>query len=101
MTEMQEQIFEAPVLSIATSTTTGDKWLCEQRAFFRMLPEMLKTLRGKWVAVYGEQVIEIGDSMQSVLNKVRERLPKGELYIQLVDDKLPVAKMLSPRNGRR
>ncbi len=101
MTEMQEQIFDAPVLSFATPTTKEDRWLREQRAFFRMLPGLLKTHRGKWVAVYGEEVIEVGASMQSVLHKVRERLPKGELYIQLVDEKLPAVKMLSPRNGRR
>jgi hypothetical protein len=101
MAEMQEQIFEAPVLPIATARIEEDKWLRDQRAFFRMLPELLKTLKGKWVAVHGEKVIEVGDSMQSVLTHVRERLPKGELYIQLVDEKLPVAKMLSPRNGRR
>lgn len=101
MPEMQEQIFEAPVLPLATTLVKEDKWLREQRAFFRMLPELLKTLKGKWVAIYGEQVIEVGESMQSVLIKVRERLPKGELYIQLVDEKLPVVKMLSPRNGRR
>ncbi len=56
-----------------------------------MLPELLKTLRGKWVAVYEEKAIEVGDSMQSVLFSIRERLPKGEVYIQLVDEKLPVA----------
>lgn len=100
MTEIQDQIFEAPVVSTTVPATKEDKWLCEQRAFFRMLPNLLSTVRGKWVAVYGEQVIEVGESMQSVLSKVRERLPRGELYIQLVDEKLPVVRMLSPRNGR-
>ena len=101
MTEVQDQILEAPLLPASTPKIEEDKWLREQRAFFSMLPELLKTLRGKWVAVYDEKVIEVGDSLQNVLLRFRERIPQGEVYIQLVDEKLPVAQMLSPRRGRR
>lgn len=101
MAKMKEQIIEAPVLPSATTEIAEDKRLHERAAFFRMLPELLKTIKGKWVAIHGEQVIEVGESMQSVLTNVRGRLPKGGLYIQLVDEKLPVVKMLSPRIARR
>ncbi len=101
MTEVQDQILEAPFLSTPARKIEEDKWLRDRRAFFKMLPELLKTLRGKWVALYEEKVIEVGDSMQNVLLRFRERIPKGEVYIQLVDEKLPIAQMLSPRRGRR
>jgi hypothetical protein len=99
MSKHQTQVFEAPELSF--SEIEDDKWLREERAFFLQLPELLKTLRGKWVAIHHEQVVEIGDAMREVLLKMRKRFPNTEVYIQLVDEKLPVAKMLSPRRRLR
>jgi hypothetical protein len=34
--------------------------------------------------------------LREVLLRVRKKYPKTEVYIQLVDEKLPVAKMVSP-----
>lgn len=98
MPEVNHQVFEAPRLP--DPKAKDNKWLREERAFFLQLPELLKTQRGKWVAVHNEQVVEIGDSLHTVLQRVRQRFPKTEIYIQLVDEKLPVAKMLSPRKAR-
>jgi hypothetical protein len=98
MPEVIEQVFEAPQIP-KMSEIEGDKWLREERAFFRQLPELLKTLRGKWVAIHNEQVVDIGDSLRQVLQRVRKRFPKTEVYIQLVDEELPVARMLSPRKA--
>lgn len=86
--------------SSAISQTKDDKWRREERAFFKQLPTLMQTLKGKWVAVHLENVVEIGDSLQSVLARVRERFPKTEVYIQRVEENLPVAKMLSPRQSR-
>lgn len=38
-----------------------DKWRREQRAFRQLLPELLKTHRGKYVAVHEGQVVGSGD----------------------------------------
>lgn len=94
-----QEILEAP--QVFVPKIKDDKWLQEERAFFRQLPELLKTLRGKWVAVHEQRVVEVGDSLREVLISVRKRYPKTEIYIQLVDENLPVAKMLSPRRGMR
>ncbi len=101
MPEIQDQVqvFDAPQLPIPK--VEDDPWLRDERAFFLMLPELLKTLRGKWVAVHNGQVVDVGDSVRGVLLRVRERFPKTEVYIQLVDENLPVVKMRSPRRGRR
>ena len=98
MPEVIEQVFDAPYVPTMRKLD-GDKWLNEERAFFRQLPELLKTLRGKWVAIHDEQVVEIGDSLRQVLQRVRKRFPKTEIYIQLVDEEIPIAKMLSPRKA--
>jgi HEPN domain-containing protein len=94
-----QEILEAPKLFVPEAE--ADKWVQEERAFFRQLPELLKTKRGKWVAIHEERVVEIGDSLREVLISVRKRYPKTEAYIQLVDEKLPVAKMMSPKRGAR
>jgi len=95
MSKYQNQVFEAPELSIPQ--IPDDKWQLEKRAFFLLLPELLKTHRGKWVAVHNERVVESGDYLREVLLKTRECFPKTEVYIQLVDEHLPIAKMISPR----
>ena len=94
-----DDILEAPQLPF--SQTKDDKWRREERAFFKQLPTLMQTLKGKWVAVHRGKVVETGDSLQSVLARVREKFPKTEVYIQRVEENLPVAKMLSPRQARR
>ena len=98
MAEVIEQVFEAP--QIPEPDYRNDKWLRERRAFYRLLPELLKTSRGKWVAVHNEEVVEVGDSLQLVLKKFWNRFPKTEVYIQLVDEEVPVIRMLSPQKSR-
>jgi len=98
MPDVKDQVIEAPPLP--ASRVKDDKWAREERAFFLQLAELLKTQRGKWVAMHNGQVAESGDSMRQVLQRVRDRYPKTEIYVQLVDENLPVGKMLSPRKPR-
>ncbi|GEM_PF-2685577 len=97
MPEMQGQVqvFEAPQLNLPKMD--DDPWLRDERTFFMKLPELLKTLRGKWVAVYNDQIVEVGDTRREVLLRFVEKFPDAEVYIQLVDEEIPVGKMLSPR----
>jgi hypothetical protein len=37
------------------------------------LPELLRGLEGKWVALRGEEVIEVGDSSDALLKRLRSR----------------------------
>jgi hypothetical protein len=99
MPEIQDQgqYFEAPQLNLPK--IIDDPWERDERTFFLKLPELLETLRGKWVAIYNEQVVEVGDTRREVLLRFVEKFPNAEVYNQLVDEKIPVAKMLSPRRG--
>jgi len=101
MPEIQNevQVFEAPQLPIPK--VIDDPWLRDERTFFMKLPELLKTMRGKWVAIYNEQVVEVGDTRREVLLRFLEKFPHAEVYIQLVDEEIPVAKILSPRKRLR
>lgn len=101
MAEIQNEVqtFAAPQLPVPK--TVDDPWLCDERAFFLKLPELLKTHRGKWVAIYNEQVVDVGDTRREVLLRFVEKFPAAEVYIQLVDEEIPTLKVLSPRKGTK
>lgn len=101
MAEIQNEVqaFAAPQLPVTNAT--DDPWLRDERAFFLKLPELLKTLRGKWVAISNEQVVEVGDTRREVLLRFVEKFPAAEVYIQLVNEEIPTIKMLSPRKGMK
>jgi hypothetical protein len=68
---MSEPItFPAPVLDV---TPPCNKWEREYQAFLRLLPDLLKTHRGKYVAIHEEQVIDSGDDRLELIFRV---LPK-------------------------
>ena len=101
MTEIQNEVQAVAAPQLPVINATDDPWVRDERAFFLKLPELLKTLRGKWVAIYNEQVVEVGDTRRAVLLRFVEKFPEAEVYIQLVDEELPVVKMLSPQKGRK
>ena len=55
MQNTQPQAFEAPQIPIPQKI--DDPWLRDERAFFLKLPELLITMRGKWVAIYNEEIL--------------------------------------------
>lgn len=50
----------------------------EVAAFERMKEELLARYKGRWVAIAGGQVAEVGDDKLEVLEKVRQRLGVAE-----------------------
>ena len=65
----------------------------ERRAFFRLLPELLATHRGQYVAVHGEQVVDSGPDPAQVAKRVWQRFGKTDIYVGLVgDDPEPVIR---------
>ena len=58
----------------------------ERRAFLRLLPELLATRRGQYVAIHEEQVAESGPDRMEVAMKVWKRVGGVDLYVGLVTD---------------
>ena len=56
----------------------------EQRAFFRLLPELLKTHLGQYVAIHDEQVVDSGTDQLQVAMRVQERIKGLPIYVHLV-----------------
>jgi hypothetical protein len=75
-----------------------NKWEREYRAFLRLLPELLKSHRGKYVAVHEERAVGSGDDKVDLAWKMYEKYGYVPIYVGLVTDQpLPPSRMPSPR----
>ncbi len=62
------------------------KWEREYQAFLRLLPQLLETHRGKYVAVHDEQVVDSGDDSLSVALRVLARVGNVDIHVGLVTE---------------
>lgn len=58
----------------------------ERRAFFRLLPELLQTHRGQYVAIHQGQVVGSGPDQVEVALEVWRKIGKEEIYVGRVTD---------------
>ncbi len=80
-------ILPAPVLNLATQPAT--KWEREYQAFLRLLPELLKTHRDKYVAIHDGQVIESGDDRLEVIFRALEKAGGASIHVDVVAEQPP------------
>ncbi len=81
---------------------TNEKFERERRAFFRLLPELLKTHRGKVVAIHDEKVIAVGDERRPVIDEATRIAGDVDLYVETVAEEWPVERLGTRRViGRR
>ena len=73
----------------------------ERAAFQRLLPELLKTHRGEWVAVVDGQPVEFGPDFSSVIAPVRQRFGQRPVYVREISEQARIYKISSPRLTRR
>jgi hypothetical protein len=75
-----------------------DKWRREQQAFRRLLPELLKTHPGQYVAIHEGHVVESGANKLEVAARAYGRFGYVPIYVTLVTDQpLPLVHLPSPR----
>ena len=58
-------------------------------AFERLKPELLECCRGRVVAIYQGQVIQVGDDKMEILAQVLERLGNVHCYVEWVEPDAP------------
>ena len=87
-------IFPPPVLPVPPE----NKWRREQRAFHRMLPGLLATHKGQFVAIHEEKVVENGTDKLAVAGRAYARFGYVPIFVGLVTDQplMPV-RIPSPR----
>jgi hypothetical protein len=77
-----------------------DKWRREQRAFRRLLPELLATHRGRFVAIHEGRVVESGDDKIDVARRAYARFGYVPIFVSLVAEPPAVpVRVPSPRLG--
>lgn len=83
----ESEVFDAPVLKLNREPRT--KWERELREFERMLPELLTTWRGMYVAVHEGRVVATGDHMIDVAMEAHSRCGYVPLHVGLVTEQPP------------
>ncbi len=65
----------------------------ERRAFEHLKPELLRTHRGQWVAIYQGEVVEVGQDRSQVLDSGYDRFGYVPVYVQQVEERPRVYKL--------
>ncbi|HEV3144204.1 MAG TPA: hypothetical protein VGZ47_09995, partial [Gemmataceae bacterium] len=73
-----------PASIIDTSAPLSTKWHREQQAFQRMLPGLLATHSGQYVAVHDGQVVDSGDDKLALAMCVLAKIGNVPIYVGLV-----------------
>jgi hypothetical protein len=84
------QTFDPPVLGPATPRT---KWEREYAAFQRLLPSLLQTHRGQYVAIHDEQAVDSGDDEIALARRVFAKVGNVPIHIGLVTDTPPIERV--------
>lgn len=78
-----------------TRTESDETFERERTAFERLKPKLLKTHRGKFVAVVNEQVVDVDTDRVKLVLRVYDRFGYRPIYVQLVEEHLPRRRLPS------
>ena len=73
-------------IEVRLPETPPSKFERERRAFFRLLPGLLATHPGQYVAIHDEQVVDSGSDQLAVALRVQRRVGAVAIYVHLVSD---------------
>ena len=77
-----------PVFSGHLPEASRTKFERERGAFYRLLPGLLATHFGQYVAIHDEQVVDSGLNRLEVALRVWQQVGNVPIYVALVSDKL-------------
>jgi len=76
----------APPIEVRLDQRPSTKFARERAAFYRLLPQLLATHRGQYVAIHDEQVVEAGADRLDVAMRVLGRIGNVDIFVGLVTD---------------
>lgn len=77
----------APILEVhLPEPPQPSKFETERAAFHRLLPGLLATHRGQYVAIHDEQVIDSGQDQIEVALRVQRRVGRVPIFVHLVSE---------------
>jgi len=89
-----EELLRRPPVGSAGDNSTFER---ERAAFQRLLPELLRTHRGEWVAVVDGQPVEFSPDFSSVIVPVRRRFGQRPVYVHEISEEPRLYTISSPR----
>jgi len=84
MNTNESSILAPPVLHLTAPPAT--KWERERQAFRRLLPHLLLTHRGQYVAVHDGQVVDSGNDPLPLALRVLAQVGNVDIYVGLVTE---------------
>ncbi|MBI1914403.1 MAG: hypothetical protein HYS12_06640 [Planctomycetes bacterium] len=92
-------LLPAPVVELPVPAE--NKWQREHRAFLRLLPELLKTHKGKYAAIHEEQCVDSDEDQITLALRVYARYGYIPIHVGLVAEEQPVVRIPSHRTFPR
>jgi hypothetical protein len=83
---MSEPVETLPAPEVEWPPKPQTKWEREYWAFRRLLPGLLATHRGQYVAVHNEQVVDSGPDRLELVMRVLKRVGNVDIHVGLVTD---------------
>jgi Family of unknown function (DUF5678) len=91
------EIMPAPEFS--SLRVPSSKWRDEFNAFQRLLPSLLATHAGKYVAIHNGQVVDTGDDQAEVAMRAYAKFGYVPMHVGLVTiEPRPIMRISSPRH---
>ena len=75
-----------PAPAIDVMMPAAGKWACEYQAFLRLLPVLLKTHRGQFVAIHNRKVVASGQDKLAVALEVLRQIGNVPIHVGLVSE---------------
>ena len=83
----------ATAIEVRLPDTPPSKFEREKRAFYRLLPGLLATHAGQYVAIHEEDVVDSGPDQLEVALRVQRRIGAVAIYVHLVsEDTRPICR---------
>jgi hypothetical protein len=87
------EVITLPAPAVDLSPPPRTKWEREYRAFQRLLPQLLATHRGQYVAVHNEQVVDSGDDKVALALRVLAKVGNVPIHVgRVMEGPEPVAQ---------
>ncbi len=92
------EVHTLPAPDLSSKERPFTAWDSEQCAFLRLLPTLLATHRGRYVAVHQGNVIADGQDQIEVAKRAYAQAGYLPIYVALVtDEPMPPVRLPSPR----
>lgn len=90
----------APVFEVAIPSAALSKGAKEYHAFLQMLPDLLTTHPGKYVAIHEGQVVDSDNDDIALVRRVQARVGYVPIHVGLVTEQAPIVRIPHYREYR-